>query len=319
VSGLSARDIGHRVVVRHRLTDDPDGHAFTDVIGVLQSLEPDSLVVRHADSTLHRVRAADVAAAKPIPPVPLRRVDLDQLFLTTALGRPAVETQYVGEWLLRASSGWTGRANSVLPAGDPGMDITEALKTVEAFYRERDLPPLALVRLESAVAEEFRQHGWTDARPEQADVLVLHTSLDLVNAEPAYEVRISEQPDDAWYAAAFDGEPPAPARLVMEGAPRAAFATIQVATPSEAGRVVAVGRGSMTGHWVGIDGVRVDPVFRRHGIGTALLQGLTRWAGALGGRRTYLEVVEDNVPALTTYRNLGYTTAYKYRYLTASG
>lgn len=313
MSGLSARDIGHRVVVRYRLTDDPDGHSFTDVIGVLQSLDADSLVVRHADSTLHRVRLPDVAAAKPIPPVPLRRVDLDQLFLTTALGRPAVETQYVGEWLLRASSGWTGRANSVLPAGDPGMGITEALKTVEAFYQERDLPPLALIRLESPIAEEFRRHGWTDARPEQADVLVLHTSLDLVNAEPAYEVRISEHPDDAWYAAAFDGEPPAPARLVMEGAPRVAFAAVHLD-----GRVVAVSRGSMTGHWVGVDGVRVDAAYRRRGLATALLQGLTRWAGRQGGRRSYLEVVEDNVPALTSYRNLGYTTAYKYRYLTVS-
>jgi ribosomal protein S18 acetylase RimI-like enzyme len=62
----------------------------------------------------------------------------------------------------------------------------------------------------------------------------------------------------------------------------------------------------------------VDAAYRRRGLATALLQGLTRWSGGLGGRRTYLEVVEDNVPALTSYRNLGYTTAYKYRYLTVS-
>lgn len=311
MSALSARDIGHRVVVRHRLVGDPDGHGFTDLLGVLQNLDPDAIVVRHVDGTLHRVPLADVTAAKPIPPVPLRRVDLEQLFLITALGRPAVETSYIGEWLLRASSGWTGRANSLLPAGDPGMDPADALKKAEAFYHERGLPPLALVRLGSPAAAELHRHGWVDARPGQADTLVLHTSLDLVNAEPPHEVRISERPDDEWYAVAFDGKPPAAARVVMEGAPRSAFAAIHLD-----GRVVAVGRGSMTGHWVGIDGVRVAEGYRRQGLGTALLRGLTRWAGPLGGRRTYLEVVEDNAPALTAYRNLGYAEAYRYRYLT---
>ena len=38
------------------------------------------------------------------------------------------------------------------------------------------------------------------------------------------------------------------ARLVLEGAPRVAFAAVHLD-----GRVVAVSRGSMTGHWVGVD------------------------------------------------------------------
>jgi GNAT superfamily N-acetyltransferase len=161
------------------------------------------------------------------------------------------------------------------------------------------------------VEEEIRQQGWMDARPEQADVLVMHTSLDLVNAAPAYEVTVDDRPDAEWYAAAFDGGVPGPAPAVMEGAPRTAFASIRLD-----GRVVAVGRGSMTGHWLAVDAVRVDPEYRRRGLGTAVLQGLTRWSGPLGGRRSYLEVVEDNVPALTTYSNLGYAEAYRYRYLT---
>ncbi|WP_433161295.1 GNAT family N-acetyltransferase [Kribbella sp. CA-247076] len=306
MSGLSVRDIGHRVVVRHRI---PGG--LTDVIGVLQSWSPDSLVVRHADSGLHEVRAGDVTAAKTIPEMPLRPVDVEQLFLTTALGRPAVETSYVGQWLLRASSGWTGRGNSLLPAGDPGMPVAEALKHAEAFYDERGLPPLALVRLGSPEEAGFRACGWIDARPGQSDVLVMHTTLDHVNASPAYDVLIEEHPGPDWYAAAFDGPVPEPAPTVMEGAPKAVFASITLD-----GRAVAVGRGSMTGHWLGADAIRVDPSYRRRGLGTALLQGLARWAGPLGGRRTYLEVLEENTAAVTTYRNLGYRSAYRYRYLT---
>jgi GNAT superfamily N-acetyltransferase len=307
VSGLSARDIGHRVVVRHRLP----GGQLTDTLGVLQALDADSLVVRHADSTPYAVRLADVAAAKPIPPLPLRPVDVEQLFLTTALGRPAVETSYVGQWLLRASGGWTGRGNSLLPAGDPGMPLPDALKHTVAFYDERNLPPLALIRLNTPLEAEFRRQGWVDARPGQSDALVLHTSLDLVNGEPAYEVEVHEKPDTAWYEAAFEGEVPAPAPTVMEGAPKTVFASIH-----QDGKIVAVGRGSMTGHWLGVDGIRVAPAYRRRGLATAVLQGLARWSGGQGGRRTYLEVLEENTAALGTYLSLGYAEAYRYRYLT---
>ena len=306
MSGLRARDIGHRVVVRHRI---PGG--LTDVIGVLQSWDPEGLVVRHADASLHPIRVSDVTAAKTIPEMPLRPVDVEQLFLSTALGRPAVETAYVGQWLLRASSGWTGRGNSLLPAGSPGMPVADALKHAVAFYDERGLPPQALVRLGSPEDSELRACGWIDARPEQSDTLVMHTTLDHVNAEPAYDVLIAEHPGDAWYAAAFDGPVPEPAPAVLERAPKAVFASIVLDD-----RIVAVGRGSMTGHWLGVDAIRVDPGYQRRGLGTAVVQGLARWAGPLGGRRTYLEVVLENEPAMATYTRLGYREAYRYRYLT---
>jgi GNAT superfamily N-acetyltransferase len=307
VSGLGVRDIGHRVVVRHRI---PSG--LTDVIGVLQAWAPELVTVRHADGTVHEIPAGDVTAAKTIPEMPLRPVDVDQLVLTTALGRPAVETAYVGHWLLRASSGWTGRGNSLLPAGDPGVPVPDALSQAVAFYRERDLPPQALVRVGSPQDQEIRACGWADARPEQSDVLVMHTTLDHVNAVPTYDVQLDEAPGAAWYAAAFDGPVPDVAPKVLEGAPKAMFASVTLD-----GAVVAVGRGSMTGHWLGVDAIRVRDGYRRRGLGTAIVQGLARWAGPQGGRRTYLEVLLENAAAMSTYTRLGYQEAYRYRYLTS--
>ncbi|WP_410785076.1 GNAT family N-acetyltransferase [Kribbella sp. C-35] len=307
MSGLGARDIGHRVVVRHRI---PGG--LTDVIGVLQAWTPALLIVRHADGTVHEISVADVTSAKTIPEMPLRPVDVDQLFLTTALGRPAVETAYVGHWLLRASSGWTGRGNSLLPAGDPGMPVADALQQAIAFYDQHGLPAQALVRVGSPYDEEIRACGWIDARPEESDVLVMHTTLDHVNGVPTYDVQLAEAPNDAWYGTAFDGTVPDVAPKVLEGAPKTAFASIVL---DEA--VVAVGRGSMTGHWLGVDAIRVADGYRRRGLGTAILQGLARWAGPHGGRRTYLEVLLENTAAMTTYTRLGYQEAYRYRYLTS--
>lgn len=307
MSGLDARDIGHRVVVRHRI---PGG--LTDVIGVLESWGPEGLVVRHADSSLHPIRVGDVTAAKTIPEMPLRPVDVDQLFLTTALGRPAAETAYVGHWLLRASAGWTGRGNSLLPAGDPGRPVAEALQQAIAFYDQRGLRAQALVRVGSPYDEQIRACGWVDARPGQSDVLVMHTTLDHVNGLPEYDVQLAEAPNDAWYGTAFDGPVPNVAPKVLEGAPKAMFASIVLD-----GAVVAVGRGSMTGHWLGVDAIRVADGYRRRGLGTAILQGLARWAGPHGGRRTYLEVLLENTAAMATYTRLGYREAYRYRYLTS--
>ena len=56
-----------------------------------------------------------------------------------ARGWQAAEEQWVGGWLLRANGGFTGRANSVLPLGDPGMALDAALESVHAFYAGFDL------------------------------------------------------------------------------------------------------------------------------------------------------------------------------------
>ena len=51
----------------------------------------------------------------------------------------------LGSWLLRADGGFTGRANSALPLGDPGLPLAGAVDEVEAWYRARGLPPMIVI------------------------------------------------------------------------------------------------------------------------------------------------------------------------------
>ena len=55
------------------------------------------------------------------------------------------EEEWLGDWLLRAAGGFTGRANSALPLGDPGLPLDDALAAVTRWYRERGLAPMIAV------------------------------------------------------------------------------------------------------------------------------------------------------------------------------
>jgi N-acetylglutamate synthase len=52
------------------------------------------------------------------------------------------EEEWLGQWLLRAAGGFTGRANSALPLGDPGLPLGEAVDYVTRWYTDRVLRPM---------------------------------------------------------------------------------------------------------------------------------------------------------------------------------
>src|SRR5664280_3412096 len=58
-------------------------------------------------------------------------VELERL---AAHGWRGTSTHRLGEWLLRAGSGFTGRANSVLPLGSAGCGLDQAIAVVADFY-----------------------------------------------------------------------------------------------------------------------------------------------------------------------------------------
>ena len=90
-----------------------------------------------------------------------------ELEAAAAAGWQAPVQERLGGWLLRAADGFTGRANSALPAGEPGMPLAEAVGLVREWYRARGLPAMIAVAYpagrpgENDLDEVLADHGWT--------------------------------------------------------------------------------------------------------------------------------------------------------------
>jgi ribosomal protein S18 acetylase RimI-like enzyme len=299
--------VGRRVSVRRVLDRSPDGRLrFGDVVGDLVALGSDAALIDTAHGPVE-VPLAHVAVARIAPPA-----TRDQLALEAAAARGwrASDTGEIGGWLLRAAHGFTGRANSVLPLGSPGLPLEEALAAARAWYTERRLPLRMQVPVEARrlLDAELAERGW----PADPDVHVLAARLDLLIADDAGQppVRVADAPDDAWLARYRDGAGvSAAARDVLVRHDRAGFASITLN-----GQVVAIGRGAVDDGWLGITAVEVGAAMRRQGLARAIMNALWKWGTANGATRSYLQVSSDNDAALALYRRLGYWLHHDYHY-----
>jgi len=238
-----------------------------------------------------------------------------------ALGWRALETARLGDWLLRSSGGFTARANSALALGDPGMDAEDAVAMVQEWYAGRGQPARLQVpdsTLDPQVARRLDTHGWT--RSPEVHVMTAELGHVLqaadLGAATDLELRLDPKPDAEWLACyRQDGGPlPEAARAVLTNHPAVQFASLRSGT-----QVLAIARVTVDGRWAGVFGVEVTPAARGRRLGATVTAGALRWAGQQGARRTYLQVQQDNEPALTLYERLGYTRHHGYHYLAEPG
>ncbi|MGK5742679.1 GNAT family N-acetyltransferase [Micromonospora sp. URMC 103] len=247
---LGQQDVGHRIVVR-RIVGIREGRPlFSDALGELVELDETHLTLATAQGPL-RVPRGEVHRAKRVPPT--RRptaAAVTELELAADEAWPAPVRDRLGGWLLRAADGWTGRANSALPVGDPDRPLPAALDAVERWYDRHGLPPMVNTPLPLAapVGAELDARGWASRPP----VLVQTAPLPLPAAPPAPDGLPTDVPaPDALRAdaPAPDGLPadaPAPDALradvpAQDGSPSDAPAPDGLAAglPSSAGPPVA--------------------------------------------------------------------------------
>lgn len=317
---LGSRDVGHRVVVR-RVIGTRDGRPlYSDALGQLTEITDTGLTVQTATGPV-RIPAAEVHRAKRVPDQRRARGrDVLALELAADEAWPAPITGRLGDWRLRSAAGWTGRANSALAVGDPGLPLGEAIDAVIRWYAGHGQPALVNVPLPYAahVDAALAARGWAH-RP----LTLVQTAplTRLVAATPARPdlppVRLSGAPSEAWLtvAAGRKGGLPGAARHILTAVRTLRFAEVY----ADGGDLLAVARGAVTSNWFGVSLVEVVPEARRQGLAQHVIGALARWAGENGATRAYLQVEERNTAAVGLYQRLGYTTHHHYLTRYASG
>ncbi|MCZ3386067.1 MAG: GNAT family N-acetyltransferase [Actinomycetia bacterium] len=320
-----AAAIGRRVSVRSSagVPGPTGGPGFRDVVGVLESIdtsEEPRWLIRTRTGDLVEVRPAAVVAAKIVPEFPTRlrsasEIDIASVEAIAAEAWQPLEREGLGDWVLRAAAGFTGRANSVLPLGDPGMPVDEALAVVKQWYTARSLPSLIQLPLPllADLDLQLSERGWE--RDHTVAVMVCDIAQLLITTHQAPEsatVDISGTPDAAWLASFRYGETPVPVSVVpiMTRAVHPVFASAR----SSSGDTLAIGRGAIIGPWLAITAVEVAAPYRRSGLGTSVLGALARYASIHGSRHVLLQVAHDNPNARSLYDRLGFVAHHDYVY-----
>ncbi|MFD7557529.1 GNAT family N-acetyltransferase [Streptomyces sp. NPDC059835] len=316
---ITPADVGKRVSVRRTEGDVGGSPQFTDTIGVLTSWDQGVLLITRKSGESVRIAESALVAGKVVPPAPARRrgpaTSFEELSRVAARSWQPLESEPLGEWTLRAAAGFTRRANSVLPLGDPGMPLDDALARVTSWYAERDLPAYVQAATGAAgtqelLCAELERRGWVSEVSAEVRIGAPAQVAD-VEAPEAGSVRLTRVPDEEWLGRYGKVSDPEVARRMLVEGPSVWFAALP------GGR--AIGRLVVDGRWAGFAAVTVDPEHRREGLATAVMAALARRALEEGASAAWLQVETDNEGARALYDGLGFGTHHTYHHYRAAG
>lgn len=227
----------------------------------------------------------------------------------------AQERMRLGGWLLRADHGITRRANSVLPLGPPGLDLSTAIDFAIEFYSSRDLIPRFQVTeasLPSELDKILEEKGFR-----KVFLVEVWTSeiSSLLKLQPSYDIEYLDALSKEWVdtylqASMYDPSTMNVRKGILE---RTDQPRVYVQARSD-DSVDAVGFGVVEGNWLGVFNIGTRPDKRRSGAALSINHALGLWADKQGAKKVYLQVETNNSIAKNLYAKLGFSHAYTYWY-----
>ncbi len=213
---------------------------------------------------------------------------------------PGFERTNLRDWVLRSALGSTGRANSTLPIGDPGLGIHAAIGSVEAWYVDRGHAPIFQI-FESAddLEAELNAAGYQPSEPTEVHV----ASIDSIRVGDPGDVIVHDEIPAAIHT--LVGDPDRVSEIT---------ATPLLKLVGVAGEADGCGMAVVDGAAAGFFAMRTATDAWGRGIGTAIFAALVRAADERGVTDLWLQVEHSNTRAREWYERIGFRRVDGYRY-----
>ncbi|CAM3105735.1 Putative acetyltransferase [Bacillus spizizenii] len=180
----------------------------------------------------------------------------------------------MGQWLLRANFGVTKRANSVWTSADTPEGDFQ--QEAEHFYKGLGLPVCFHI---------------SNASPK---------GLDAVYCLDDHFIQLEEFSTERHqgYTNIFERMPPCKTFFTMY----------------DQGSLAAVGTASVIDGYGGLSNIVVAKEHRGKGAGTQVIRTLTEWAIGNGAKHMYLQVLKENMAAVSLYEKNGFSPISEQHY-----
>lgn len=236
----------------------------------------------------------------------------------TMLALPAREHEQMNGWHARYTDGYTKRANSIYPLKWDREDKALEYHVIicEKWYGDRLYP--AVYKM-TDYAQPNHLDDFLEARNyvKQDETSVQILPYHLYNEEEvSIQVLFSNDWNERWFqhVCLFNQ---------LNEKEMAIFKTLLLRIHSETcyalvadhkGKVLACGLGVLEDEYFGLYDIVTNKAYRNQGIGRQLVHALLQWGRNNGAQLAYLQVVQDNIPAQTLYKKIGFAHLYTYWY-----
>lgn len=232
--------------------------------------------------------------------------------------QPEEKSSFDG-WVLRYSRGITRRGNSVLPIKDDGgISTDEKFDLVEDYYSEKQQP--AIFQLTNAAQpkglyQSLKKRGYTDNYFTEVQIASPEQVLAQSSNKPLFTATLHSQLDSSWFEVYTSGSKMTTKSIevregILQRIPnKTGFLQLKDGTD-----IVGIGLGVIENSHLGIYCMVTPKKHRRKGVAYEAVQRLTKWGQANKVKQIYLQVMENNLPALALYAKAGFLKKYHYWY-----
>ncbi|RJQ79624.1 GNAT family N-acetyltransferase [Amycolatopsis panacis] len=232
----------------------------------------------------------------------------EKLEIVCSRAWPPLAEEPLGQWRLRWADGFTGRANSALAVGDPGMPVPEALGAVCEFAHARSIRPAVQVVEDSALERAVAAQGWVEQVGHAAGHRVTVQTGPLPSG-PAPAAEVLDEPTPQWWELTAGSRYPSAAERHVLTTGKVGYGVV-----TSGGVTAGAVRGAVVDGWLHVARLAVRPDFRRRGLAATVLHALAAWGRAQGATQWVLQVALGNAGALALYSALGCSEHHRYRY-----